>query len=96
MSDQVISGLEAVPQLAEKARANYLEKLMQDNIEAAVAFGTYILGLTSIVKILKSVFIFTLELSSDSWTASGAGDFLSLQHWRLSDIRHRLLLRTVC
>merc|ERR1711953_1023179 len=49
LSDQVISGLQSVPELAQKARANYLEKLMQSNIEAALAFGTYILGLTSIL-----------------------------------------------
>ena len=35
--------------MAQKARANYLEKLLEDNINAAVAFGTYILGLASIV-----------------------------------------------
>ena len=51
LSDQVISGLESVPELAQKARANYQEKLLRDNINAAVAFGTYILGLTSIVNI---------------------------------------------
>merc|ERR1711990_121279 len=44
LSDQVISGLETVPELAQEARASYLEKLLEENINAAVAFGTYILG----------------------------------------------------
>ena len=103
LSDQVISGLETVPELAQEARASYLEKLLEENINAAVAFGTYILGLTSIVNFtgvsrfcVLPFFIFTPWLRSDSWAASGAGSILSLQHCRLSHIRHRILLRTVC
>ena len=95
LSDQLISGLESVPELAQKARADYLEKLMQSNIEAAVAFGTYILGLASIVNTKICLHLYT-GLSSDCWTASGAGFILSLQHCRLLDIRHRVHLRTLC
>ena len=57
LSDQVISGLESVPELAQKARANYQEELLRDNINAAVAFGTYILGFISIVNTKTSYLI---------------------------------------
>ena len=40
-----------MPELAQEARAKYLESLVMDNINAAVAFGTYLVGLASIVNI---------------------------------------------
>ena len=49
MNEKVISGLESLPELAQETRANYLDTLFMDNINAAVEFGTYLVGFASIV-----------------------------------------------
>ena len=49
MNEKVISGLESLSELAQETRANYLDTLFMDNINAAVEFGTYLVGFASIV-----------------------------------------------
>ena len=49
LNEKVISGLESLPELAQETRANYLDTLLVDNINAAVEFGTYLVGFASIV-----------------------------------------------
>jgi len=48
LNEKVISGLESLPELAQETRANYLDTLFMDNINAAVEFGTYLVGFASI------------------------------------------------